>query len=199
MTNSQMKQKEPKKKKQTMRFNDEELELIKHIFAENDDLLKAIRKVFYQIPINALDRALLQTNVKLGPLQKVLQKMFSPTIDMDMPFGQQMDFWLLSQIKDKFISEGAVHLKSIKIAIDYLDQQLKVLQDPKLIQVEGIQLKDLEDITDKTDSNMYAEMMARNTIINQVEGGLNQLIILAGRKNETVEETLKRLGQDSNK
>jgi len=45
------------KQKQTMRYSDEELALIKSVFSENDELLLTIRKVMLQAPLSSREEA----------------------------------------------------------------------------------------------------------------------------------------------
>jgi hypothetical protein len=192
--------KEPQKKKQIMRYTDKELALFKGVFTENDDLLKSIRKVFYQMPLNAVDQAFIQTNFKNPELVSAVRKMFLPEIIADVPLGQEVDLFMTVHLKELLVSEASVHLKSIQIWKDYIAQQLAVLENLGLSKIdEKIHFTELSDIRDKTDREMYADMMARNTIVNHVESGLMQLLILAGQKDETLEQTQERLKKNSTK
>lgn len=53
------------------------------------------------------------------------------------------------------------------------------------------------DVSQKTPEEAYALILARNQLIKHVEQQLIQLRFLAGKKDETVEETKKRLAQNS--
>lgn len=187
-------------KKQVMRFSDEELQLIKGVFSENDDLLKSIRKVFYQIPLTAVDLSRLSVtfNGKEG-LQKLLRKTFLPQLDAEMPFAQQIDLWMTIKLKDMMVEEAAVHLESIQTWINYIDQQLKIIEKGKYKSKPKITIRGLTDIKDKTSRQMFADMLARNTVVNHVETQLMQLFLLAGKKEETTEDTMLRLSKDSAK
>jgi hypothetical protein len=189
------------KKKQVMRFSDNDLQIIKVTFSENEDLLRAIRKVFYQMPLSALDLSMLSIAFSGKPVvQKVLRKVYLPTIEADMPIQQNFDLWLTLGLKDMPVVEGAVHIRSVKLWIDYIEQQLKLIEGGKYTTKKPkISFKGLTDIKDKTDWDMYAEMLARNTIINHVEQQLRQLDLLAGKKDESPEQTVQRLQKDSNK
>ena len=187
------------KKKRTMRFSEKELITIKGVFAENDDLLKTMRKVFYQMPLNAVDLSALELTFKNKPeLNRVLRKCFLPEIEADVPFQQQIDLWMTIQLKEMMVGEASVHLDSIQIWIDYMNQQLEVLKTGKYKKPK-IDFKELTDIKEDIPTERFAKVLARNTIINHVEQQLNQILILAGMKTETPEETLERLSKDSNK
>jgi hypothetical protein len=191
---------ETPKKKQTMRYSEEELQLIKSVFAENDELLKAIRKVFYQLPLTALDLSLLSIAFAgKEEVKKILRKTYLPEITGDLPIQQNFDLWLTLHLKDMPVAEAAIHIKSVKIWIDYIEQQLKVIEKGNYGKKQKIVFNKLVDIKDKVDWDMYADMLARNTIINHTEQQLRQLQILAGLKTETTEETIERISKDSNK
>ncbi len=104
-----------------MRITDAELGLIKATFADNDILLKLLRKIFL------------------------------PELDTTAPIGQNFDLWMTVKIDDLPPEQALINLK------------------------------------------------ARNTVIQHLEMCLQQLQILAGRKDETAEQTRERLARDSSK
>lgn len=104
-----------------MRITDAELSLIKMTFAENDTLLKTLRKIFL------------------------------PELDPTAPIGQNIDLWMTLKVDDQ------------------------------------------------TPEEVYVNLKARNTVIQHIEMCLQQLEILAGMKEESVEETKNRLAKDSSK
>lgn len=106
---------------QQMRITDAELGLIKATFAENDLLLKLLRKIFL------------------------------PELDPNTPIGQNLDLWMTLSVENLTPEDALINIK------------------------------------------------ARNTVIQHVEMCLQQLRILAGRKDETPEQTKDRLRQDSSK
>ena len=90
------------KKKQQMRYSDTELALIKNIFSENEELLKALRKHMLQLDITLADHQLLNDFIKNKPdVQALLRKTYLPTLDGDAPFHQILDLWMTIKIEDK--------------------------------------------------------------------------------------------------
>jgi len=104
-----------------MRITDEELQLIKSLYAENNEALKLLRKVFL------------------------------PEVNSKAPLGQNFDLWMTLKVDDLTPEEALINLK------------------------------------------------ARNFVIGHVEQCLMQLALLAGQKTESVEETKKKLQQNSSK
>jgi len=187
-----------KDKQQTMRYSDEELRIIKNVFAENDDLLKRLRKVMLQMPLNGVDERILES-IKKPEVLAILRKIFLPTLDADAPIGQQLDLWMTIQFIDKTVNEAFPHLMARKKLIQYLDQQLEVLESGKKGKIKFDELANTNNLEKKGLWDMYVDMIVRNTIISHTEQQLAILRVLGGFKNETLEETQERLNKDSNK
>ncbi len=112
---------ESKKIGQEMRISDSDLSILKNTFAENDELLKVLRKIFL------------------------------PEISASSPIGQNIDLWMTLKIEDMSPEQAMV------------------------------------------------KILARNTLIQHLEQCLSQIKILAGQKEETVEQTKANLLKNSNK
>ena len=64
--------------KQILRYSTEELDLIKSVFADNDNALKALQKVILQLPLNVVELATLEGWKGNKPLKNLLRKCFLP-------------------------------------------------------------------------------------------------------------------------
>ncbi len=183
------------KSKQTMRYTDEELAVIKSVFSDNEELLRAIRKVFLQMPLSAVEQAMI-IGIKgdKGTLD-VIRKAFLPTIDGDAPFNQVIDLWMTIEIKNKDKESVLNEAKARAKLISYIEQQLSVLEDGGK---EKIKLNSMIEMSSDGDE-IYQNLTTRNSLIQHTEMQLNMFEILAGQKTETVEETKKRLQKDSTK
>ena len=181
-------------KKQTKRYTDKEMSLIKNTFKDNDSLLKSIRKVMLQLPLNVVDLS----NLKLlnKDLLAILRKTFLPTIDPEAPFTQIIDLWMTVSIADKLPREALIHLIARQRLIDYIEQQLNFLEKGE----EGkIRFIDFIKIDGGDPDDVYANLTARNTMIQHTEQQLSVLQILAEQAEETTEEQEKRQQKDSSK
>lgn len=101
-----------------MRITDQELALIKKSFADNDELLKIIRKIFV------------------------------PTWDPDAPLGQVIDMWQLVKIDDMLPEQAIINIKSMKMLIDHIEMnllQLKTLAGMKTETVEETKARLLQN------------------------------------------------------
>lgn len=188
------------KKKQTMRFSDPELSVMKAVFAENDPLIFSIRKVFLQVELTKEEKETLKFLNK--DAVGVLRKYFLPEIDSSAPLFQLVDEYTIlgNEIKDKPLYDFNVYVKSKEIVIDYLKQQFTVFENdvPRtsirlidLVNTRGVPLAEMNE--------MYVKVAARNYILQYVDSQLNQIVFLSGLKNETVEQTISRLQKNSTK
>lgn len=185
--------------KQKKRYSDNELNLIKGTFAENEELLFALRKVFYQMPLDVLDRAQLDSAFKGKPeMQKLLRKTYLPQIEAESPINQVIDLWMTVDFKDKLPHEVYPHLEAREKIIQYIDEQLQRIESDNY-DVTGMKFEDFIFSQEKDANEAFGDILARNTIISHNEAQMAQLDILAGLKSETIEETEKRLNQNSSK
>lgn len=87
-----------------MRFSDEELSLIKALYADNEQALKLLRKVFL------------------------------PELTPDAPIGQNIDLWMTFKVEDVSSDEALINLKARNTLISHLEQcllQLSLLAGTK--------------------------------------------------------------------
>lgn len=184
-----------------MRVSDDELSTLKGTFAENDELIYAVRKAMFFVDLTAEDKKYLKL-VGNPDTAHVLRKMLIPFISTDVPLGQNVDLWMtIEGIKDMDEwhiynqMQGRIHL------INMLNSGLENVQT--LGKSEPyISVMDYNPDT-KTPRAEFeqevAKLVARNTYISHVEAMLNQARTLAGKKSETVEQTKERLARNSSK
>lgn len=190
----------PRQTDQKMRFSDVELALIKGLFAGNEDLLFAIRKVMLQFELTESEQEMLRATIN-EVNYALLHKIFLPTLDGDAPFFQMTDMILgiTQDIKALDPEMAWPHIKAKELEIAYIDQQLKVLQNPKASQ--KIKLADLANLeaTKTQREQVYINITARNYLLSFVDSNIAQVKFLAGLKDESVEDTKARLEKNSSK
>lgn len=184
-------------KTKTMRFSDSELAIIKNTFSDREDLLKAIRKVFLQLELSEAEEDMLSELRKNDEVIAILRKTFLPEIDGDAPPHQVVDLWMTLEIKGKDVDVVYHDALARQKLIEYLDEQLCFLEGELL--EDGIFFDELSEISGKDPLSVYVNLTVRNTVLAHVEIQLQQLSVLAGTKEETVEETKERLFKNSAK
>lgn len=182
---------------QKMRFDDLELSLMKNSFAENENALFVIRKVLLQVPLSEGEEKVLES-VMSESVFDLIRKTCLPELDGDSPFFQMVDLKLALNydIKDRSFLESIPYIRAKELEIDYIKQQIAALKDREAPQ--PISLKEMGE-TKEDDMEAYVSIIARNYLLSFVDSNVNQIKFLAGKKTESVEETKKRLQQDSSK
>lgn len=171
-----------------MRYNERELGLIKSLFAENEQALMALRKKMHGAVLSEVEKNLTTYN---EDSMAVISKTFLPQIDLEAPINQVIDLWMTVEVKEKTPAEAKIALKARELVIDYVSKRL-----------DGKKARSLDSLTysdKKDDETNLVEMIARNTILGHIEQQLNQLNFLAGQKEETIDQLMKRLEKNSSK
>src|SRR5574343_1682775 len=93
-----------------MRISDAELALLKNTFAENDALLKVLRKIFF------------------------------PEVTASAPIGQNMDLWMTLDLNNLSAEDALINIKARNSLISHVEQcllQIKILAGLKEETVEA--------------------------------------------------------------
>lgn len=184
-------------KDQVLIYSEAELAHLKSVFAENDELIYAIRKVLLQMPMDAAEWALVRSQVTPA-VHALIKKRIFPDIDPEVPLGQLGDIYqtLTKDLATSTVSDMAPLFQAKKLENDYLEQQFAILLGEE--REETIKLDELKYITDDAFSN-YVNTTARNFILGFIDPMLNMIKNLAGAKDETPEQQAERLTRNSNK
>jgi hypothetical protein len=183
--------------KQKMRYNDKELSLIKATFADNEEMLFTLRKVFLQAELSEADLKRLENISKSPQALALLRKAYSPVLEMEAPFGQMIDLWMTADTKELNPAQAVLALEVRTALLMWLEAGFARLEKPE---VEGLPgLVDYKPNGGLSDEEQYVNYISRNSLIVHTEQKLQELSFLAGRKEESVEETITRLQQNSAK
>jgi|688.fasta_scaffold648390_2 hypothetical protein len=158
-------------KKQTNRYSDKELSIIKNTFADKPELLIALRKFMLQLQMTKADKEILEA-VKDKETLAVVRKAFLPEIDGDAPLNQVIDLWMTVDLKDKTPEQVSDLIESRGMLIQYLEEQLSSLEGVKI--EKGLKLSKMIDGT-------YVGLLTRNTILGHTEMQLQMFSILASQ------------------
>lgn len=185
-------------KDQKFIFSDVELELIKNTFAENDELLYAIRNVLLQFELSDAQKQMIKSQVT-PEVYTILRKRILPTPDGSFPLTQLPSIWttITSDIKTRSVEDMGYLLEAKVTEVSYLEQQFGVLKD--LDAPQPIKLADMAKVIGQNKEQSYVGMTAYLFLLGYVDPSLNFIKSIAGEKVETLEEQKKRLDRDSNK
>lgn len=180
-------------KNQKMRFNKEELALMKNTFDGNDELLFTLRKFFLGFELSELETGRLSKIS--GDVLKLVNKIFNPTIDPASPLFQLVDMKLALNVDFKeHSSEIDTYLDAKQIEINYITGKLAELAGGK---GEYKTFKELEDLSSP---NRQVNLIARNYLLSYIDSYCNEIKFLAfKREDETNEQAMERMKKDSTK
>lgn len=185
-------------KKQTMRYTDGELSLIKNTFAENDEILIAIRNYLLQLDLSPAEMELMNIIKNNNDLVSLLKKSLVPELDPKAPMNQIVDLYMNIDTKDSDPEKAYLFTIARDIVQDYLTQRLECLSG-KILNENEIIISHLRSAKGKTMEESFTQLSARNAIIAHIDGRIMEFKNLSGLKNETVEETVARLTEKARK
>lgn len=186
-----------KKREQTMRYTDEEIGVVKNTFAENDYLIKVLRKFFLQGTLTSDEVNVIRSFTSQPNSVSVLKKTLMPTLELEAPAFQLVDLYINIETKDSSPEKAFLLARARDMMCDYFEDQFLILADKK--PTHNIVFKGLERAEGKEVDQAYIELNCRNTLISHIEFQLLQLKTLAGLKEETVEDTKARLAEQARK
>lgn len=195
-------------------FSNAELSIIKNVFADNEELLYAIRNVFHQFPLSDTQLKSLQTQITPEVIA-ILKKRILPTLDPDAPLSQLADIrvTLTEQLKTKSIQDMAPLLAAKETEMTYLRERFEALEcivkgeEPAK---DALKLVDLANFTNVSEflpeeaqfENAFHAVVGLTAylfLLGYIDPRLNDLKIIAGIKEETPDEQKKRLERNSTK
>lgn len=185
-------------KGQIMRFTKSEIDLMKSVFLNNDELLYLIRRVFLQKEITEEERKSLKTSMT-DTVVALMHKSFLPTVDADAPLFQLTDMHMGLQTDMKTLGVDAMIplMKAKELEIKYLTQQLEILKGKDVypsITLQGLTLEV------PNQESWYVNITARNYLLSHIDSVINQFKFLAFKEiDETPEKAMERMKRDSNK
>ena len=183
-----------RQKNQLMKYNDQELELLRVLFKDNEDLLFIIRKVFLQFELEEAERKILD-GVMNDKTFALLKKIFFPEIDPDAPLFQISDLILTLKNEMEGKESSALIFQAKQIEMDYLAQQLEVLKDEKAEQ--KIKLSELAKLSDgeviKDAYELIPNITARNWLLSKIDTEIRDMKILSQRSAEQNKYEMKKV------
>lgn len=188
------------KEKAKLMYNDRELLLLKSTFAENEELLKAVRKLMFGAKVSLKEKESIESAFSDPDVIAAVKHKVYGLNNLETPIGQLSDFWMGAETqifgasRDTIYQAVAVKEKVLKM----FETAFALLTNPE---GEKISLK-VESILDKPRSEideLQIDLIARNLFMKAIDGGLFNIMTIAGKKEETLEDVLSRLSKNSNK
>ncbi len=177
-----------------MLTNDDEIGALKKAFAENDALLISIRALLLGFPIRKSEADVIVATFKDDNVKEAFRKKLYPILSPTSLIGQGGAYWFGTdaEIIGRDPETIAQIVNSKHLVFEMLEQGMSLLADPT---GKKISL----DFPDTKTDPFQIGLIAVNKYVSAVGTAVSLVKAVAGRKDETVEETKKRLMTDSNK
>jgi len=179
-----------------LNINEQEIELIKKTFCENEYLLKVIRALFLNLGVTDEEKAMIKATFSDKELLALMHKKFYPQLDREANIGSTMDVWMGVEQMVFGKSVGEIYQ-----AINYKDEALKMTKKALALleNPDGEKIDVTFDPSLSVKDDYQIKLLARNQFIKHVESQLVFLMVIAGKKDETTEQTKTRLTRNSTK
>lgn len=178
-------------------YSSKDIDIIKKVFAENDELLIVLRKLFFGLDLTDHEKESIKGTFKDQETRDVLQRKIYGLNDFSTPVGQLSDFWLGVESQIFGASRDAIQqtVESKQIVYGMFEKAMLLLTNPDgervttvVAQLPGLMIDPLQ-----------VGLISRNLYMKAVETSLLTLKSIAGMRQETTEEAIKRLTADSSK
>lgn len=174
---------------------DKDMEMIKAHFAENDELLHLMRRLFFGDELSKEEKDAIKSTFKNKELIETVRRKVYGLKNFAIPIGHFTDFWLGTEKQVFGAHRDTIEqvMKSKEIVFQMFDKAFRLLENP-----DGEKVS-VDILMDTAIDPLQINLLARNSYMEAIETSLIMIKTIAGKKDETVEETVKRLQKDSAK
>lgn len=190
---------DPKKQGTTISVSLERAELLRETFKGNEDLLKAIRGLFFGFVMTEQEKALVRTTFANNPQLKIaVQFKIYQKLSKEAPIGANPDFWVGTEQQIVGMHPEVVQqiLQSKERCLERLEKAMTLLDDPDAFRVEHV-----ADYSPKSVVNDLSgvELISRNLYVQAIENGLSYIKIIASMSDEDMKKVKESREKDSTK
>lgn len=175
---------------------DSDNEIIKGVFAENDELLFTMRKLFFGAELTAGEKELIKNTFKDKAIVDVFQRKLYSKENYSTEIGHVSDFWIGAETQIFGSSRDTIYqtIKSKEMILENFEKALALLSNP-----DG-ERADISTMKMSLEADpLGVGLLVRILYMKAIESALHNVKTIGGLKTETVEETMKRLLKDSSK
>jgi len=128
----------------------------------------------------------------------LIKKIFTPHLEPEAPLFQLVDMPMGLNVDLKGIGEEQAKplIKAKLLECQYMEGMIKRLDK---LNKDKTEFPSLFEMSDLSHPDAFVRITARNYLLSYIDSNFQQLKFLAGKKDETVEETIEKLQKNSNK
>jgi hypothetical protein len=155
-------------------------------FKNNSEMLISLRNMFFGFDLDEQEVKHIQS-LNTPEIKKLLRKIFLPELLKEIPVGQNMDLWKTGDISQATPETFDQVCEAKELLIEMLETSLKRLN------------KITSKAVDLTPKKNLPALIARNNYIDLVDTKIREIVAMANEKEETIEEALTKMRQNSSK
>lgn len=178
-------------------IQEQENELIKQYFKDNNALIKSLRSLFFGLPVTDEEKSVIKEIFKSEELKTAFRKNFYSKFGDEVVIEKIGDFWAGLDINN-IIGSNPQEIKQVmdsrQLAYVWLEKSMELLNNP-----DGEKVDLSWDASSLEDDPYAIKFLARSKFMNTIASGLNIINILANTKAKTQEEVLASLKKNSSK
>lgn len=181
--------------KQELMYSNKDIELIKSVFSENDELLILIRKLFCGAELTVDEKKIITTSFSNPEAIEVFKRKVYGINNLETPVGQLSDFWLGVESQIFGASRDTIYqaISSKELVLSMFTKAFALLSNPDGEKVD-VSVRPLLEA-----DPLGIKIIARNLYMKAIETSLLAVKTISGIKIESVDEAVKRLKSDSSK
>src|SRR3990167_8553230 len=166
------------------RYTDQEIEMLKVFFKDNDALLMVIRKFFLDGHLNDDEKKIFSMFKENSRLVSLVKKELLPEIDSNAPFFQLIDLFYTIDVKNLVVEGAYYQMQMTEKLCEYFKQKFSEITDgiPSVLTLASLTY-------DKSKGSIqaYIDLGARNLILTYLDTHFFQLGELAKTEWEETE------------
>jgi hypothetical protein len=177
------------------KYSPEEYEILRGVFGNNEELLKAIRNSLLQKTLTEFEWGVLQNQLRGEGLKEIMKKVM---FERDLPIMHQVDEWEIEDIRGRLADNAAQIIKAKALTLKYFEQEFENLFAPEA-KDRAVKFNELLNFEGKSNEEIYINFIARSNIVKKVFEYVRNLKLLGYVGNMTPEERAKLSKQNSGK
>jgi len=188
------------KDKAKLMYNDRELLLIKSVFAENEELLKSVRKLMFGSKVSLKEIEAIKSSFSNPDVVDAVKHKVYGLNNLETPIGQLSDFWMGAETQIFGASRDTIY-QAVAVkekVLEMFEKAFALLTNPDGEKV-NLEVKSILNKPRAEIDELQIDLIARNLFMKAIDSGLFAIMTIAGKKDETLEDVLNRLSKNSNK
>jgi hypothetical protein len=167
------------------RITETEQGLLKSVFENREDLLLLIRDLFFGFELTADERATIKAIFSSAPLRRLMRRIFIPELERGVPITESIDLWMILALDEHDERLNKLPIEIHAKVIEMFETALALLENPN------------GKVVNLKEQPKTLVLLSRVKYVKTIEARLQDIWLMAHKKEETGDERAVRLAKDS--